>query len=107
MAQTESDLTRPVACSIVRHCPKCGSVRVHRSRRRGVFEALLDSLGAEIQRCHDCRARRAWFGVTPLRLSGTSGESSSLTSLLLFAAGSLACVVLVWWMISRYTDLSG
>lgn len=107
MAQIETDLTRPAERSITRHCPKCGSVRVHRSRRRGLFEALLDSLGADIQRCHDCRTRHAWFGVTPLRLGGTAGEGSSLTSLLLFAAGSIACVLLVWWMISRYTDLSG
>src|SRR5258708_24414106 len=47
----------------VRHCPKCGSVRVHRSRRRGPLERVLASLGAAICRCHDCCGRQAWFGL--------------------------------------------
>ena len=34
----------------VRHCPKCGSVRVHHSRRKGFLEGLLVMLGGEICR---------------------------------------------------------
>jgi len=33
--------------NLLQHCPKCGSVCVHRSRRKGFFEALLVSLGGE------------------------------------------------------------
>ena len=101
------DLHSQPAQALVRHCPKCGSVRVHRSRRRGMLDASLNAMGADILRCHDCRARQAWFGVTPLRLRGTQGDGPALTGVVLFATGSVVCVLLIWWMISRYTDLSG
>ncbi len=101
------DLYSQPAQALVRHCPKCGSVRVHRSRRKGMLDAGLDALGADILRCHDCRARQAWFGLTPLRLRGAQGDGPALTGIILFATGSVACVLLIWWMISRFTDLSG
>src|SRR5579862_3705483 len=48
------------------HCPKCGSARIHRSRRQSLLDHALAGLGAHLRRCHDCRSRRAWFGVYPL-----------------------------------------
>ena len=89
-----------------RHCPKCGSIRVHRSRRRGIFEYALAWVGAETCRCHDCRCRQAWFGAFPVRLSGAvSGEPR--LGLALYGTGFIACVLLIWWMITRYTGISG
>lgn len=88
------------------HCPKCGSIRVHRSRRRGIVEYVLARLGAEICRCHDCRARQAWIGSFPVRISAAAADEPRL-GLALYCAGLLACVLLVWWMVTRYTGLSG
>ena len=82
--------------NLVRHCPKCGSVRVRRSRRRGPIESLIVSLGAEICRCHDCCLRRAWFGVSPIPIGNRDPEGSPWTGLLIVASGAAALVFVVW-----------
>jgi predicted RNA-binding Zn-ribbon protein involved in translation (DUF1610 family) len=66
-------LTRSDAKPAIR-CPRCGSDRVHRSHRRNVFERLLASAGAQINRCQDCRMRQPWFLGYPLpfRLTATT-----------------------------------
>jgi hypothetical protein len=89
-----------------KHCPKCGSVRVHRSRRSGLGEYLLARLGAEVCRCHDCRSRQAWFGANPIRLPEGGADGSSWR-LALGLAGLAGTVLLVWWMVIRYAGLSG
>jgi len=99
-APTKTTLTR------VLHCPKCGSVRVHRSRRRGAIEYVLAACGADVRRCHDCRARQAWFGGLPIRLSSASSDQPRL-GLAIYFAGFIACVAILWLMITRYTGLSG
>ncbi len=68
----------PQRLSLVR-CPKCGSSRVRRSRRRTSVDHALARLGAHIRRCHDCRTRRAWFGVHPLPLSDANSALAKLT----------------------------
>jgi predicted RNA-binding Zn-ribbon protein involved in translation (DUF1610 family) len=93
--------------NIVRHCPKCGSIRVRRSRRRGLVERLLNGLGGAICRCHDCRGRQAWFGLTPIRLGGTDPESSPWTGLVLFMIGLGGGVLLIYWFLAHYSGLSG
>jgi hypothetical protein len=42
---------------MVRICPKCGSLDVHRSRRRTVGEKLLSLVGVRPYRCFQCDAR--------------------------------------------------
>jgi predicted RNA-binding Zn-ribbon protein involved in translation (DUF1610 family) len=49
-------------------CPRCGSTRVHRSRRKNVLDRVLSLLGAQVRRCHDCRSRQAWFGWVSIRI---------------------------------------
>jgi len=93
--------------NVVRHCPKCGSVRVHHSRRRGPIERLLSWFGGEICRCHDCRARQAWFGISPIPIGNTDPAANPWTNIIVFVAGCVACVVLAWWLITRFTELSG
>jgi len=88
----------------VRHCPKCGSIRVHRSRRRGIWDHFVASFGGEVCRCHDCRLRQAWFGTFPVRLSDSAWPVGGLS---FYATGALGCVLLVWWVIFRYSGLSG
>jgi hypothetical protein len=86
-------------------CPQCGSDRIHRSHRRGAIERILSLLGADIRRCHPCRSRQAWFGAQaiPLIDPGAGRMRSSLALL----GGLLVCLLLVWWMILRFTELSG
>ena len=89
----------------VRHCPKCGSVRVHRSRRRGPLEGVIAGLGAEICRCHDCSLRRAWFGVSPIPIRNRDPEGSSWAGLAMIGSGGVV-LVLVLWAIVRFMQPS-
>lgn len=83
----------------VRHCPKCGSVRVHRSRRRGPIESLIAGLGAEICRCHDCCLRRAWFGLSPIPIGNRDPEGSPWTGLAILVSGGVVLVLLLFTLI--------
>jgi len=87
--------------SYVRHCPKCGSVRVHRSRCRGPFERVLSSLGAAIRRCHDCCSRQAWFGRSPIPIGNRDPHANPVASLAVLLTGVAASVALLWFMFTR------
>jgi len=90
----------------VRHCPKCGSVRVHRSRRRGPIEMVLDALGAAICRCHDCCGRQAWFGFSPLPIGNRDPNANPVVSLAMFLTVVAASGAFLWWMITRVLPFS-
>ena len=89
----------------VRHCPKCGSVRVHHSRRKGFFEGLLVSLGGEICRCHDCCARKAWFGASPIPIGNRDPEGPVWGGFLMIGSGG-AVLALIVWMVARFAERS-
>ena len=89
----------------VRHCPKCGSVRVRLSRRKGFFEGLLVSLGGEICRCHDCCCRKAWFGGSPIPIGNRDPEAPAWARLLVVGSGAVG-VAVVWWVIDRLAGKS-
>jgi hypothetical protein len=93
--------------NIIRHCPKCGSVRVHRSRKRGPIERTITWLGADIRRCHDCRARQAWFGFSPIPIGNTDPKANPWAGILLFLSCCAGCFAAVWWLVVRFTGLSG
>jgi hypothetical protein len=80
----------------VRHCPKCGSVRVRGSRRRGPLEAVIASLGGEICRCHDCCSRKAWFGVSPFPLGNRDPEGSPWVGIVMIGFVGAVFVAVVW-----------
>ena len=88
------------------HCPKCGSARIHRSHRKGLLDYLMSRLGADICRCHDCRARRIWIQSTSFPLASADSPEARWT-LALVASSFLACLALVWWAITRFGELSG
>lgn len=93
-----------------RRCPGCGSFHLHASHRRGAFEWLLASFGAQVRRCHSCRSRRAWFesdwgGSTAIRL-GARPKSRGPGAIML-CAGFLACLAFLWWMITRFAEFAG
>jgi hypothetical protein len=94
------------------YCPLCGSDRLHRSHRRGAIERFLSVFGAQVRRCHSCRSRQAWF-ATPwfspvsLRLGDDGSQRRLWSGAALLGGGFVACLGLLWWMISRLTGLSG
>jgi hypothetical protein len=90
----------------VRHCPKCGSVRVHRSRRRGPIEMVLGALGAVICRCHDCCGRQAWFGVSPVPIGNRDPNANPIVSLAILLTGVGASAAFLWWMVTRVLPFS-
>lgn len=89
----------------VRHCPRCGSIRVHRSRRRGPLEQLLATMGGAICRCHDCCARQAWFGASPIPIGNRDPQAPPWAGIAIFGSGC-AGLVLVWWVVTRFAERS-
>jgi len=90
-----------------KRCPNCLSVRVHKSHRRNRLERLLCALGVEIRRCHDCRCRQAWFLKLGLPIPTEGVGGGRVASKALLFSSFLLCFALIWWMISRFTELAG
>jgi len=95
----------PSSRNLVRHCPKCGSVRVHRSRRHGPIEKLLTGLGGTICRCHDCCARQAWFGLSPIPIGNRDPQAPAWAGIAMFGSGC-AGLALVWWVVTHFAERS-
>ncbi|HEV2198927.1 MAG TPA: hypothetical protein VGR73_03830 [Bryobacteraceae bacterium] len=91
----------------VRHCPKCGSVRVHRSRRRGPLERVLASFGAAICRCHDCCGRQAWFGLSPIPIGNKDPRTNPVAALAALLMGVGISAALLWWMFTHLLPFTG
>ena len=73
------------------HCSRCGSARLHRSRRRSPIEFGIALTGWSLKRCHDCKARYLQFG----RVLVPAYRLQTLARGLLFATLSLAAVGVV------------
>jgi hypothetical protein len=86
-----------------RACPRCESERVHRSHRRSRLDRVLYALGAEIRRCHQCRYRHARFTKLAVPLADSSGAGIFWTSIAVMSTGFLVCVLLVLWIIRRFS----
>jgi hypothetical protein len=68
---------------------------------------VVCALGAEVRRCHDCRARQAWFRATGFLLPTKGVTRGRLVSLVLIGSSFLVCLVFIWWMIARFKELAG
>jgi len=68
---------------------------------------VLCAIGGEIRRCHDCRARQAWFRAAAFLLPTTGVTGARLTALILLGSTSIMCFLFIWWMIARFTELAG
>jgi hypothetical protein len=95
-----------------RLCPKCRLDCLRRSHRHGPLDHLLSTFGAQIQRCHSCRSRQAWFQFAwfapfAIRLADNAGKPSRWSGAVLLGGGFVACLGFLWWMITRFTDPSG
>ena len=88
-------------------CPRCGSSRIHRSHRQAVWDRFLYVLGAEIRRCHECRFRHASFVTFTVPLGDPHSAARRWTEILVVGSGFLVCLLFVWWVIRRFTELSG
>jgi hypothetical protein len=88
-------------------CPRCLSDRIRRSHRRVVQDRFLYILGAEIRRCHECRFRHASFATFSLPLGDAQPGARRWAGLLAMGSGFVVCLVFVWWIIRRFTELSG
>ena len=97
----------PPSRSLAKSCPRCHSERVHRSHRRAALDHVLYALGAEIRRCHDCRYRHASFATFAVPLGDPQNASRRWAGILAIASGLLVCLLFVWWIIRRFTELSG
>jgi len=88
-------------------CPHCKSGRVHRSHRRGGWDRFLFALGGEIRRCHDCRSRHACFSLFSVPLGSPRVDRQRWTHVAVMTSGFAVCLLVLLWMIRRFTDLSG
>jgi predicted RNA-binding Zn-ribbon protein involved in translation (DUF1610 family) len=93
--------------AVEKHCPKCGSARVHRSHRRSALTRWFCAIGGEIRRCHDCRSRLAWFGSVRFSLPKEDYLAGERMTSLAMVTTFVACFLLIWWMISRLSALAG
>ncbi len=88
-------------------CPHCQSSRVHRSHRRSGLDRMLFALGGEIRRCHDCRCRYACFSRFSVPLGSPRAIRQRWTHIAVMTSGFAVCLLVLLWMIRRFTDLSG
>lgn len=88
-------------------CPRCRSDRVHRSHRQTAIDHFLYTLGAHIRRCHDCRFRHASFVTFAIPLGEPQNAARRWTEILVMGSGFVVCLLFVWWIIRRFTELSG
>jgi hypothetical protein len=72
-----------------------------------MLDRFLYALGAEIRRCHDCRLRYAAFVTFSVPLGEPQTFTGAWTGVLVMGSGFVVCVLFVWWIIRRFTELSG
>jgi hypothetical protein len=102
LGEPAKSVGQPAKC-----CPRCRSDRVHRSHKRMAFDHFMYALGAEIRRCRDCRFRHASFIRFAVPLGEPQTAARRWTGILVMASGFLVCLLFVWWVIRRFTELSG
>jgi hypothetical protein len=82
-------------------CPKCGSARVHHSRRRGTLEHLLALVGARVQRCHACRVRFVRVLRSTIYMDEARRSLRNSWRLCLVLAGTLLVLIILLWLVNR------
>lgn len=84
-----------------RPCPRCGSTRVHRSRRRGFTEHALSLVGLKMRRCHACGLRFTRLGDSVILPTDVSRGLRRLRQLALAAAGAVLVLGLLLWFTAQ------
>ena len=62
---------------------------------------MIAALGGAICRCHDCRSRQAWFGMSPVPIGNVDPEANPWAALVLLACAVLVSLAVVWFLITR------
>jgi len=93
--------------SITAICPKCGSLKVHRSRRHGVLERLVALAGLRFRRCHECNTRFATFGNSVLLKTDVDGLLRKIGIALLMMLALIIVVAIVMWFSGKQESFSG
>jgi len=102
--KSEARLAKP---SITAICHKCGSQRVHRSRRKGALERIVALAGLRFRRCHECNARFATFGNSVLVKSDVDSLLRRVGIALLMFVALVVVVAIVMWFSGKQASFSG
>lgn len=99
----------PAACPVVQEragqlaCPACGSLKTHRSRRRGFLDRMVAYIGGKIRRCDVCSTRFVRFGTSTVLASDLRQANHRVVAAALkaviFLAGicaGLGVIAFVW-----------
>jgi len=100
-AQREEPTDLTARSSSHRPCPRCGSTRVHRSRRRGVIEHVFGLAGLTIRRCHACGLRFTRLGDSVILPEDVGRVLRRLGQLALAVAGASLVLGLMVWFAAR------
>lgn len=84
-----------------RPCPRCGSDRVYRSRRRDSLERALKIFGLKIRRCHACNLRFTRFGGSVIVISDLRRILRRICQIALAVAGAALVLVAMLWLTTR------
>jgi hypothetical protein len=78
-------------------CPKCGSNRIHHSRRRDFVEKILAPVGARTRRCHACDSRFLQLGASLMRIDDVRRALRRVTlGVGVLLAAVLVLAVILW-----------
>ena len=88
-------------------CPKCGSIRVHRTHRRGLAERLLCLAGARVKTCHQCGLRFLRYHGLSLPMADTLRFFRRLSFLMVAIIGVVLVLVAIAWYGKRSAEEVG
>ena len=88
-------------------CPKCGSIRVHRTHRRGLAERALCLAGARVKTCHQCGLRFLRYRGLTLPVADTVRFFRRLSFLMVAIIGVVLVLVAIAWYGRRSAEGPG
>jgi len=96
----------PAKLPITAICHKCGSQRVHRSRRKGALERAVALAGLRFRRCHECNTRFATLGNSVLLKSDVDGLLRKVGIAILMMVALVIVVAVVMWFSGKQASFS-
>lgn len=97
-ATADNGSAAPAACPVIQQrsgqltCPVCGSLRTHRSRRRGLLDRMIVYIGGKIRRCDVCSTRFVRFGGSTVLASDLGQANRRVVAVLLKAVIFFAAI---------------
>jgi len=99
MTANRAGSSQPAEAEGIPHrlCPRCQSVRVHRSHCRGLGEQMVKLGGGRVFRCHECSFRFVKLGSSILLMSDLSRLVRRVYLALLILVALAVVVTAVAW----------